>query len=140
MPKYKANIGWDGGVSGYWYGKKGVAVVTAKTETDALQIFKKKIAADAKTNRDRYPGDIENIEIEQVSSARNPTTKRARIAVLKSTTGYKDRAGTFHATGAAKKNPAAGFPVGKFVKVDAVKVNRNGTIDVMRPTSKRPKR
>ena len=42
---------------------------------------------------------------------------------------------------AAKKNPApAGFPVGKFVKVDAVKVNRNGTIDVMRSTSKRPKR
>ena len=75
----------------------------------------------------------------QNPSAR-PATKRARIAVLKSTTGYKDRAGKFHATGAAKKNPAAGFPVGKFVKVDAVKVNRNGTIDVMRPTSKRPKR
>lgn len=40
---------------------------------------------------------------------------------------------------AVRKNPAPAksFPVGKFVKVDKVRVNKNGTIDVMRTHAKR---
>ena len=96
--------------------------------------------------------------------------KRARVTVVSNTEGYKDASGRFHSIRgsgdydpseagergkdefgyakrkkavkrkAAKKNPHPAFPVGKFVKVDAVKLNRNGTIDIMRSKSKRPRR
>jgi hypothetical protein len=118
--------------------------------------LKAKAIARAKKLAKDDPGEeyrVESVDTEKVvarfkferGTARNP-----RVAVLKSTTGYKDRAGKFHPTEterkpvtakrkpAARKNPTPGFPVGKFVKVDAVKLNRNGTIEVMR--SKRPKR
>lgn len=70
----------------------------------------------------------DDYEPDEVGEARAYAPRRAT----------KKKAGKKKVT--AKKNPgkAKSFPVGKFVKVDAIRVNRTGTIDVMR--SKAPKR
>lgn len=83
---------------------------------------------------------------------------KGKVKIVRSTQGYVTGGGSFHpgtvkkrsavkkakrakgrvaAKGTTSTRAAQTFPVGKFVKVDKVRVNKNGTIDVMRTHAKR---